>query len=145
MNQILKSAYNPDDFRKQAHGLVDQLADYLEKIQFQPNDVLAIPFEEPESTYEFWKEDYEQKDGGISDFYEKVIDKSVHIHHPLYMGHQVSPPLPLVAATSMLTALLNNGMAVYEMGLVSNPLERIISEILTERIGYGKEAGGLLT
>jgi L-2,4-diaminobutyrate decarboxylase len=145
MNQQLKSAYNPDSFRQQAHELVDQLANYLEKVQMQPNDALAIPFEEPESTYAYWKEDYEQKDGGISDFYEKVIDKSVHIHHPRYMGHQVSPPLPIVAATSMLTALLNNGMAVYEMGLVSSPLERIISEILAEKIGYGKEAGGLLT
>jgi L-2,4-diaminobutyrate decarboxylase len=145
MNQTLKAAYNPDSFRQQAHELVDQLADYLVKVQTQPNDVLAIPFEEPESAYAYWKEDYEQKGSGISDFYEKVIDKSVHIHHPLYIGHQVSPPLPIAAATSMLTALLNNGMAVYEMGLVSNPLERIISEILAERIGYGKEAGGLLT
>jgi L-2,4-diaminobutyrate decarboxylase len=145
MNQQLKSAYNPDSFRQQAHKLVDQLANYLEKVQMQPNDALVIPFEEPESTYAYWKEDYEQKGGGISDFYEKVIDKSVHIHHPRYMGHQVSSPLPIAAATSMLTALLNNGMAVYEMGLVSSPLERIVSEMLAEKIGYGKEAGGLLT
>lgn len=145
MNQTLKSAYNPDAFRQQAHELVDQLADYLEKVQMQPNDVLAIPFEEPESTYEYWKEDYETGKADISDFYEKVIEKSVHIHHPRYMGHQVSPPLPIAAASSMLTALLNNGMAVYEMGLVSNPLERIISELLARRIGYGEKAGGLLT
>lgn len=145
MNQTLKSAYNPDDFRKQAHGLVDQLADYLEKVQSQPNEVLAIPFEEPESTYEYWKENYESGKADVSDFYEKVIEKSVHIHHPRYMGHQVSPPLPIVTATSILTALLNNGMAVYEMGLVSNPLERIISELLAKRVGYGEKAGGLLT
>lgn len=145
MNQTLKPAYNPDAFRQQAHSLVDQLADYLEKVQSQPNDVLAIPFEEPESTYEYWKEDYESGKTDVTGFYKKVIEKSVHIHHPRYMGHQVSPPLPLVAATSMLTALLNNGMAVYEMGLVSNPLERIISELLAKLIGYGKKAGGLLT
>ncbi|MDP5140848.1 MAG: aminotransferase class I/II-fold pyridoxal phosphate-dependent enzyme [Spirosomaceae bacterium] len=145
MTPTLKTAYNPENFRQQAHSLVDQLADYLEKVQSQPNDVLAIPFEEPESTYEYWKEDYQAGKGEVSDFYEKVIEKSVHIHHPRYMGHQVSPPLPIAAATSMLTALLNNGMAVYEMGLVSNPLERLISEIVAKRIGYDDNSGGLLT
>lgn len=145
MTPTLKTAFNPENFRQQAHSLVDQLADYLEKVQSQPNDVLAIPFEEPESTYEYWKEDYQAGKGEVSDFYEKVIEKSVHIHHPRYMGHQVSPPLPIAAATSMLTALLNNGMAVYEMGLVSNPLERLISEIVAKRIGYDDNSGGLLT
>lgn len=145
MNQELQAAYNTHTFREQAHKLVDQLADYLEKVQTQPNETLAIPFEGPETAYNFWAMDYEQHDENLTDFYQKVIEKSVHIHHPRYMGHQVSPPLPVAAATSMLTALLNNGMAVYEMGLVSNPLERIISEILAKKIGYGEDAGGLLT
>ena len=145
MNQVLKAAYSPKNFRQQAHELVDQLADYLEKVQSQPNGVLAIPFEEPDKNYEFWKEDYEAGEAEVLGFYEKVIEKSVHIHHPRYMGHQVSPPLPIAATTSMLTALLNNGMAVYEMGLVSNPLERITSELIAKKTGYGEKAGGLLT
>jgi L-2,4-diaminobutyrate decarboxylase len=44
-----------------------------------------------------------------------------------------------------LTGMLNNGMAVYEMGLVSNPLERILSELLAKRIGFDNNASGLLT
>ena len=31
------------------------------------------------------------------------------------------------------------------MGLVSNRLERILSELLTQKIGFGAEASGLLT
>jgi L-2,4-diaminobutyrate decarboxylase len=61
------------------------------------------------------------------------------------MGHQVTPPVPVAALTGILTGILNNGMAVYEMGLVSNPLERILSELLASKIGYDTQASGLLT
>jgi L-2,4-diaminobutyrate decarboxylase len=61
------------------------------------------------------------------------------------MGHQVSPPLPIAALAGLLTGLLNNGMAVYEMGLVSNPLERILSDLLAEKIGFTSQSSGLLT
>lgn len=145
MNNNLQNAYNPSVFRQQAHELVDKLADYLEGVQNQPEEHLAIDFQTPDDTYAFWKADYEQNDKGISTFFKNVVDKSIHIHHPRYMGHQVSPPLPITAVTSLLTSLLNNGMAVYEMGLVSNPLERLISEIVAKRIGYDDQSGGLLT
>jgi L-2,4-diaminobutyrate decarboxylase len=61
------------------------------------------------------------------------------------MGHQVAPPLPLAALTGLLTGLLNNGMALYEMGQVSTALERIVTDWLASKIGFGSEASGFLT
>ena len=140
----LQQAFSPDDFRKNAHNLVDLLADYLENAQNQAfQDV--IPYQEPDETLAFWQADYERDDRNVLGFFKKTIEKSTHLHHPRYMGHQVTPPLPITAIASMLSGLLNNGMAVYEMGLVSNPLERILSEILAKRIGFDTNASGLLT
>lgn len=140
----LQQAFSPVDFRKNAHNLVDILADYLESAQNQTiKDV--IPYQEPDEALAFWHADYEQNDRNVLDFFKKTIEKSTHLHHPRYMGHQVTPPLPITAIASMLSGMLNNGMAVYEMGLVSNPLERILSEILAKRIGFDHNASGLLT
>ncbi|MES2796950.1 MAG: aminotransferase class I/II-fold pyridoxal phosphate-dependent enzyme [Bacteroidota bacterium] len=144
MSNQLQTAFSPESFRSAAHSLVDALADYLESAQNQSIDQV-IPFQNPDETIDFWQKDYENNDRDISKFFENTIQQSIHLHHPRYMGHQVTPPLPITAVASLLSGLLNNGMAVYEMGLVSNPLERILSEILAKKIGYGQEASGLLT
>jgi len=140
----LQQAFSPDSFRKNAHTLVDLLADYLESAQNQ-TFTSVIPYQEPDESLAFWQADYEHGAGNIEDFFRKTIEKSTHLHHPRYMGHQVTPPLPITAIASMLSGLLNNGMAVYEMGLVSNPLERILSELLAKKIGFDNNASGLLT
>ena len=140
----LQKAFSPDSFRQNAHNLVDLLADYLEASQNQTL-TSVIPYQEPDETLAFWQADYEKGASDLNDFFKQTIEKSTHLHHPRYMGHQVTPPLPITAIASMLSSLLNNGMAVYEMGLVSNPLERILSELLARRIGFDKNASGLLT
>ncbi|GAA4466768.1 aspartate aminotransferase family protein [Nibrella saemangeumensis] len=141
---MLQEAYSADAFRTQAHHLVDQLADYLQQAQSRQL-ATVIPYRSPDENLAFWRDDFAQGSGDVSDFFRKVIDQSTHLHHPRYMGHQVSPPLPLAATAGLLSGVLNNGMAVYEMGLVSNPLERIISELLARRIGFDENASGLLT
>lgn len=140
----LQQAFSPDAFRQNAHILVDLLADYLESAQNQTLESV-IPYIEPDESLAFWQTDYEQGVGNVEDFFKNVIEKSTHLHHPRYMGHQVTPPLPITAIASMLSGLLNNGMAVYEMGLVSNPLERILSELLAKKIGFDQNSSGLLT
>lgn len=144
MESSLQKAFSPDLFRQQAHTLVDLLADYLEQTQNGSLETV-IPYQEPEESLAFWQEDYKQGQGDVADFFSKTIQYSTHLHHPRYMGHQVTPPVPVAALAGILTGMLNNGMAVYEMGLVSNPLERILSELLASKIGYDTQASGLLT
>ncbi|GAA4401009.1 aspartate aminotransferase family protein [Nibrella viscosa] len=141
---MLTEAYSADAFRAQAHLLVDQLADYLQQTESRQLETV-IPYHSPDESLAFWRSDFAQGPGNVQTFFQTVIDQSTHLHHPRYMGHQVSPPLPLAAVAGLLTELLNNGMAVYEMGLVSNPLERIISELLAQRIGFDEQASGFLT
>ncbi len=144
MQSPLQKAFSSDLFRQQAHGLVDQLADYLEQAQNGSLETV-IPYKDPEESLALWQEDSEQGQGDIAEFFSKTIQYSNHLHHPRYMGHQVTPPVPVSALAGMLSSMLNNGMAVYEMGLVSNPLERILSELLAKKIGFDENASGLLT
>jgi L-2,4-diaminobutyrate decarboxylase len=140
----LQDAFSAESFRNAAHELVDMLADYLDAAQNKKNEKV-IPYQQPEEALAFWQNDFESGHTDVKQFFRDTIEKSIHLHHPHYMGHQVTPPLPITAIASMLSALLNNGMAVYEMGLVSNPLERILSELLADKIGYDKNASGILT
>jgi L-2,4-diaminobutyrate decarboxylase len=144
MKSSIQKAFSSDLFRQQAHTLVDLLADYLEQIQNGSLETV-IPYQEPEESLAFWQEDYKLGQSDVSGFFSKTIQYSTHLHHPRYMGHQVTPPVPVAALADVLTGMLNNGMAVYEMGLVSNPLERILSELLANKIGFDKNASGLLT
>lgn len=144
LNMNLTQAYSPEHFRQEAHQLVDMLADYLSNAQNQALETV-IPYRLPEENLEVWQQDFEEGKGNPLTFFEKVIQQSTHLHHPRYMGHQVSPPLPIAALTGLLTGMLNNGMAVYEMGLVSNPLERILGDLLANKIGFTTHASGLLT
>lgn len=61
------------------------------------------------------------------------------------MGHQVSAPVPVTAIAAMVSALLNNGMAIYEMGPVATALEKWIVEQFSSRLGFSKDSDGLLT
>jgi len=77
--------------------------------------------------------------------WDEIIKRSIHLHNPKFMGHQVSSPLPLAALTGVLTGMLNNGQAVYEMGMTGNALERIVTGWLANKLDFANNAGGLLT
>ncbi|TAH29304.1 MAG: aminotransferase class I/II-fold pyridoxal phosphate-dependent enzyme [Cytophagales bacterium] len=140
----IQKAFSVDLFREQAHQMVDLLADYLSSSQNR--ETPTILFQTPEDNLAFWEADFaEGVNENPADFFKKVIDKSTHLHNPRYMGHQVGVIAPIAAMTSMLSALLNNGMAVYEMGLVSNPLEKIVTDLMAKRIGFDEKSGGILT
>ena len=61
------------------------------------------------------------------------------------MGHQVSAPMPVTALAGMLSALLNNGQAIYEMGPAANALERWTIKQFANKLEYSETADGLLT
>jgi L-2,4-diaminobutyrate decarboxylase len=140
--QLLKAAYSPEDFRKNGHQLVDILADHLNKTMNR-NSSKVISWETPGEEYEFWKNFLLH--GKQSDMNNEIIKRSIHLHHPNYMGHQISPVAPITGLTSMLNAILNNGMGVYEMGMAPTAMERVVVEQLCKQIGFSKKSNGFLT
>lgn len=145
MTDLIKQAYNPQAFREQGHRLIDRLADYLTDMQNDPH-IAVLPWQSPEDRLYSWQADYEKSpDTHVNTFWNAVLAQSIHIHHPKYLGHQVCPPIPVSALSALLSAFLNNGMAVYEMGPVSSAIERIVTQEVARAAGYSKEAGGFMT
>jgi len=141
-NELLKQVYNPSDFKKKGHLLIDQLTTHLEdKLLKKTRD--AIPWNEPEQELHFWRDFF--INGDQKDLFKEITNHTTYIHHPHYIGHQVSPPAPITALTGLISSLLNNGTAVYEMGMASNAIERIVIEIICKKIGYDSSSSGFLT
>ncbi len=144
MNPLLHRAFDAGEFRREGHKLIDLLADYLnDSMAAAPMPVL--PPSEPEAMAAFWKNELKKEGFNLQEFYKTIIDQSIHIHHPRYMGHQVVPPSPVAALTELIEALLNNGMAVYEMGPASSAIERAVTDWLARQIGMPETAEGILT
>ena len=85
------------------------------------------------------------KNGGIkpSDF-SKILDvyleNTQHMHHPSYIGHQVSVPHPMAGVTGFVNGLANNPMGIYEMGPAAATMERTVINWLLDKVGWFKGA-----
>lgn len=140
--KLLQQAYSPEDFRKRGHRLVDELADHLDNTLNEKSEKV-IQWNLPEDEYIFWK-DF-MKDGDEAKLFPEILKHTTHVHNPRYIGHQVSPPAPLGSLAGLISSLLNNGMAVYEMGMAPSAIERIITEFISTKIGYDENSRGFLT
>jgi L-2,4-diaminobutyrate decarboxylase len=61
------------------------------------------------------------------------------------MGHQLPPVLPLAALGDLVSSLLNNSVAVYEMAQAGTQIERQVIRWLCTSIGWGQDSDGILT
>lgn len=145
MNQKIPTPFDPEFFRKNGHTLVDTLADYL-KEALSGKEMPVLPWNEPDKLTEMFSFD---SGGGEKEpfdkFIRRIIDNSIHIHHPNYIGHQVTSPLPLAVLAQFCTTLLNNGAAIYEMGPVNMAMERNVIDRFGALIGYPKGFDGIFT
>ncbi|MCX6224340.1 MAG: pyridoxal-dependent decarboxylase [Bacteroidia bacterium] len=143
MTELLKQAYDPENFRDQAHRLVDLIADHLEA-SYSQTDKTVLPWTDPDQRLLKWQNEL-GREFEFEPFWKDTIDETIHIHHPKYMGHQVCASLPLAGLGDMINGTLNNGSAIYEMGPVSTAMERVVIDWLAGAMGFGKVASGVLT
>ncbi len=137
--------FNPEEFRKEGHKVVDTLSDYLYDT-LSGNDMPVLPWNDPEKLVEMFS--FESGGGEtepLDSFLKRIIDQSIHIHHPHYIGHQVTSPLPLTVLTQFCTTLLNNGAAIYEMGPVNMAMEKNVINRFGKMIGYQTSFDGIFT
>ena len=141
----LRRAFDPESFRATGHRLVDQLADYLGVALVDPN-LPVLPWKTPEAMLKQWPGNFPELPGGtIEEILARVVREANHLHSPRYIGHQVSAPLPAAALCDLTASLLNNGMAVYEMGPSGTAIERGIIRWMAGRLGMSESADGVLT
>jgi L-2,4-diaminobutyrate decarboxylase len=133
-----------DEFRRSGEALVARMAEYLESVATRPVSTprppreIAARFAEPlpragRPAEEVWAETW-----------ERVVDSSIHLAHPMYMGHQVAPPLPQAVLADALASLLNQSVAVWEMSPAGTFVEAQVVRWMVELLGYPAGADGTL-
>ena len=146
MTDLLNKAFDTKSFRETGHILVDMLSNYFDLIKMGESELPVLPFKSPSEMYSYWENDF--KESGNSDlkqFFKILIENSIHLHNPKYLGHQVPPVLPEAAIVDFLSAFLNNATGVYEMGSAGIALERFVIKFLARTIGMEGNADGVLT
>lgn len=143
---LLDDAYEPENFRAIGHQLIDVLADYLATCKTGGKDMLTNPWLTPEDALTRWSPPIENP-GSVdtSSILKDTLDEGVHLLHPKYMGHQISPPIPITALAGLVGDWMNNGMGVYEMGIPGSAMERVVIGKVAEQMGLGTAADGFLT
>lgn len=141
--KLLSSAYrDTQTFERIGHELISSLAQHINEAT-KGDQETVIPYQNPNAEYDFWKNYLHN--GNSDNLFETIMSHSIKLHSPKYMGHQICPPLPITALSQALSALLNNGMAVYEMGIASSSIEKLVVEELNKAVGYDLNSGGFLT
>ena len=74
-----------------------------------------------------------------------VLPDVNRLYHPMYVGHQVSAPLPAAIWTEALIGAVNNSVAVFEMSPAATAIETRVVRWMCDLVGYGAGAGGTLT
>jgi L-2,4-diaminobutyrate decarboxylase len=76
---------------------------------------------------------------------EAMLERSTRLHHPGELAHQVASPDVPAALADLVHGAINQPMSIYEMGPAANAMEGAVVEWMTERVGWGPGAGGVLT
>jgi len=139
---LLQQLYDSDDFRETGRRIIDQLSVHTNDTTSK-EEKKTISWNDPTHELEYWKGFL--RNGDKDHFIEEILKRTTHTHNPKYLGHQVAATAPITALTSVVSALLNNGMAVYEMGMAPSAIEKVVVDEVCAKIGYSAESGGLLT
>lgn len=137
-------------FREEGHALVELLAEHLTAMQSEAGRLPKSPVLASVDPDRLWAEagrgfGSAASAQGVAELFAPILSRSNHLHHPGYIGHQVATVAPLATLVECANAMLNNGMAVYEMGQLQTVHERRVVKWLCERLGFGGEADGVLT
>lgn len=143
----LDRAYDIKAFREQGASLIERLADYLDAALNRQGPVLEpmdpeVLLAEVEAGFPRWPDAGKEL---LEKLLMEVVRHSTHVHHPGFVGHQVSAPLPQSILAEMVSSLLSNGMAVWEMGQLQTVMERRVVEYLCGNLGWDSSSDGVLT
>lgn len=144
MKKLLEQVYSAEDFRKRGHQLIDELANHLDNNLNEPT-TKTLEWNSPETEKEYWETFLASGETNTAQLFSEVLKRTTNVHNPKCIGHQVTPTAPITVLSGMLSSLLNNGMAIYEMGMAPTAIERIVTDKLCTKIGWTSNARGFLT
>ena len=102
-----------------------------------------MPWTSPEKERAFWEGRLDRPEG-LVELMRLVVDRSNRLQDQRYMGHQVAVPFPDGALVGMVTDMLNNGGALYEMGPTNSAMEEVLMARIGRMMGLPGGCGGVM-
>jgi L-2,4-diaminobutyrate decarboxylase len=133
-----------EEFEAAGRQLLRRMGEYLRTVEKRP----VFPARPPADMGARFK-DALPRQGRPSaevwaDAWHRIVGESIHLAHPMYMGHQVAPPLPHAVLADALASLLNQSTAVWEMSPTGTPVEMQVVRWMRELIGFPEQADGTI-
>jgi L-2,4-diaminobutyrate decarboxylase len=138
--ELLKKVFSAEEATWSGQTILSAIVSELDKATNEK--IITTKYKNPDENYQNWKDKQLET---LPEIVSEVIDQSIKLHHPKYIGHQVTTTLPLANAITHLGAHLNNGMAVYEMGVAASIIDRLMIEELLPYFGYDMNGSGIFT
>ena len=129
----------PTDLYDVAQKVLNQLVDYVEKAQIGEGKVLSqAPYTQVAEELQL---ESLLRNGGLNAnnvdaWLRTYLSHSQHMHHPRYMGHQVSVPHLASGIADFIHGVINNPMAIYEMGPSAATIEQVVVNWMLEKAGW---------
>ena len=139
-----RTAVDIAEFRKQAHALVDWMADYLEhvrelpvKSQVKPGEIFnLLPQSAPSKPEEF--------DKIFADFERIILPGVTHWQHPSYFAYFPANSSPPSVLGEMLTSTLAAQCMRWQTSPAAAELEERVTEWLKEMLGLPNDFTGVI-
>ncbi|MET6989647.1 pyridoxal phosphate-dependent decarboxylase family protein [Sediminicola arcticus] len=135
---------NPDEFRKQAHLMVEWMADYMEHVEDYPVKSQVAPktiYNQIESSI---PDHGQEMEAIFKDFKEVVLPGITHWQNPNFFAYFQANTSPPSILAEMLTATLGVQGMKWETSPVATELEEKMMEWLRDGIGIPNEWAGVI-
>lgn len=142
LHPLLRKAYDLERFAAMGQEILHDLTDHLRNAQGRKAD-RSMPWVLPEEERSYWEQRLLRSEG-LPALLREVVARSNGLQDPRYMGHQVAVPFPDGAFVGMVTDLLNNGGAIYEMGPTNSAMEEVLMERVGLMMGLAEGCGGIM-
>jgi L-2,4-diaminobutyrate decarboxylase len=139
----LREAYDPDRFARDAGEVTEQLRAHLERSAARARPVW--PDTTPDTLLDRWPDPEDTAGTSVGALVADLLAQSTCQHHPGFVGQQLSVPPPQAGPVAMVSAILNNSVAIFEGAPAAVALERRVVDWLVRKAGYGPGADGTLT
>jgi L-2,4-diaminobutyrate decarboxylase len=143
----LAELYDPAALRRLGHALVDQLADRLEAARRGEGPVL--PWRPPAERVAAFAQPIPQRPpdsyAALGPLVARYLDESIQLHHPRYIGHQVSVVPAVAALADLVTSVFGNEACIYELGPAGTAVELAVLDWCLKAVGWASGADGLIT
>ncbi|MDQ6718733.1 MAG: pyridoxal-dependent decarboxylase [Gemmatimonadota bacterium] len=140
-----KAGMTPEQFRHQAHAVVDWIADYLANPErwsvlpdTRPGDIAKqLPASPPQSG--------ERMDAILADFRDIIVAGTTHWNHPAFLAYFANSGTAEGVIGEMLTAALNVNAMLWKSGPAQTELETRTLDWLRQMMGLADGFTGTIT